>query len=165
MEISEIIKSVHAQWIQAKSHLEERCRAGGRVSMASKLASCNMFRGVESLDQLAALFMSPQGIEFCIASRFPTLAVFRQFKPYNVDRFGIYIDAGDITLKNPHRAVLIGRTAAKIVYTENKPLHKLTLLRGASAAVTASGWAVVGVTQEYGCKLIKNTTENGIILC
>lgn len=133
--------------------------------MAMKLASCNMFRGTETLEQLAELFLSPQGIEFCIASKFPTLPVFRQLKPFNVERFGVYIDAGDITLKNPHRVVLIGRTAAKIVYTENKPLHKLTLLRGASAAITASGWAVVGVTQEYGSKLIKHTTENGIILC
>lgn len=165
MDIKVIIQKIHGQWEQAKSSLAERCSADGRKDMADKLAACNMFKGYESLAEIVKLFTSPQGIEFCLAAKFPTLATFRLFKRFGVERFGIYIDAGEITLDNPDRAVLIGHTTAHITYSENTPLHRLTLLRGASAVVNASGWSVVGVTSERGCKLIKNITGNAVVLC
>lgn len=165
MEVTDIIRQVQAQWRQAKAHLAERCSATGNSDMAAKLAACDMFTGRESLARVVELFTSPQGLEFCIASKFPSLATLRLFKPYGVERYGVYIDAGDITLDNPHKAVLIGRTTAHITYSENKPLHTLALLRGASAVVNVSGWAVVGVTSERGSKLIKNVSGNGVVLC
>lgn len=164
-QIKDIIRQIHKQWLQAKAHLSERCALGGNPDMAHKLAACDMFKGNESLDEIVRMFMSPQGIEFCLAAKFPTLPTLRLFKRFGVERFGVYIDAGNITLDNPRRAVLIGRTAANITYTENTPLHNLTLLRGASAVINASGWAVVGVASERGCKLIKNVTGNAVVLC
>ena len=165
MDIKDIIRKIHGQWQQAKSGLAERCSADGRKEMADKLAACNMFVGNESLADIVRLFTSPQGLEFCISAKFPSLSTFRLFKQFGIERFGIYIDAGDITLENPDRAVLIGHTTAHITYSENTPLHRLALLRGASAVVNASGWAVVGVTSERGCKLIKNITGNAVVLC
>lgn len=164
-QVKDIIKQIHAQWKQAKAHLAERCALGGNKDMADKLAACEMFTGGESLSDLAELFTSAQGIEFCLAAKFPTLATLRLFKRFGVERYGVYIDAGDITLDNPRRAILIGRTTARVNYTDKSALHNLTLLRGASAVVNASGWAVVGLTSERGCKLIKNVTGNAVILC
>lgn len=165
MDLKEIISNIHSQWKQAKSHLSDRCRAGGQIEMSAKLAECDMFKGTENLEQLADLFLSPQGVEFCMAAKFPSLATFRLLKPFGVERFGVYIDAGDITLRNPHKVVLIGRTSAKLIYTENKPLHNVMLLKGASAAVSASGWSVVAVAYEQGCRLVKFETGNAMILC
>lgn len=164
-QIKDIIRQVHEQWRQAKAHLAERCAQGGNPDMACKLAACDMFKGNESLADIVRLFTSPQGIEFCLAAKFPTLPTLRLFKRFGVERFGVYIDAGNITLDNPRRAVLIGRTSATINCSEGKVLHNIALLRGASAVVNASGWAVVGVDSERGCKLIKNITGNAIILC
>lgn len=165
MDIKEIIKNIHGQWVQAKRHLESRCRATGQTEMADKLAACEMFKGAENLEGIVELFTSAQGIEFCLAAHFPTLSTLRLFKPHNVERFGIYIDAGEIELKNPRRAVLIGRTQAKLIYTEQKPLHKVVALKGASVTIKAEGWSVVALTAERGCQKIIQTSGNAIVLC
>lgn len=160
-----MINNLHAQWEQAKAHLAQRCRTCGDINMADQLEKCRMFKGSEGVEELIRLFLSPQGKEFCLCSKFPTLAAFRLFKPYNPERFGIYIDAGEITLRNPETAVLIGHTCARLIYTEDKPLHKVTLLRGATAHVTAGGWSVVGISAENGCKVLKYAKDNAVILC
>lgn len=116
------------------------------------------------MDDIVALFVSTQGMEFCVKNRFPNLATFRLFKPYGVDKkYGIYIDAGVITLKNPERAVLIGRTSATITCDECKR-HDIVLLHGAKAVINATKWAVASVTASVGCSFIKNVSENAIIL-
>ena len=85
------------------------------------------------------------------------------FKLYKVERFGIYIDAGTIELHNPSRAILIGRTSAT-VKCNTLEMHDIILLHGAKAIVNASGWAVCKTTVEAGCSIIRNTSENAVIL-
>lgn len=134
-------------------------------AQARQIGCCSLFTGKEkTLDDIIALFTSPQGMEFCIQNHFPNMATFRLFKPYNVEQKGIYIDSGTITLKNPENAVLIGRTSATIYCDSNKAKHNITLLHGAKAIVTASQWAVVATQVEPGCNIIKNTNGNAIIL-
>ncbi len=132
-------------------------------AQAKQLSCCDLFTGKEGLEELVRLFTSPQGIEFCLKHHFPNTATFRLFKPYNVGRFGIYIDAGDITLNNPRRAILIGRTAATI-RCDSTERHEVVVLHGAKALVSASKWAVVFTRVEAGCQLIKTTSENAIVL-
>ncbi|WP_320980053.1 hypothetical protein [Bacteroides sp.] len=134
-------------------------------AQAKLIGACPRFTGQEkTLDDIVALFTSMQGMEFCIKYHFPNIATFRLFKPYGVDKqYGIYIDAGTITLKNPARAILIGRTIATI-YCDECEMHDITLLHGAKAVVNASKWAVVKTTVENGCNLIRSTSENAIIL-
>lgn len=125
---------------------------------------CSLFTGKEStLEDIVRLFVTPQGIEFCIKNHFPNMATFRFFKPHKVERFGIYIDAGTITLYNPKRAILIGRTSAT-VNCDTLEAHEIILLHGAKAIVNASGWAVCKTTVETGCSIIRTTSENAIIL-
>lgn len=131
---------------------------------ARLLGACSSFTGKErTLEDIVSLFTSPQGIEFCADKHFPNMATFRLFKPYNVERFGIYIDAGTITLHNPQRAVLIGRTSATVL-CDTLASHDIILLHGAKAVVNASGWAVCKTSVEAGCHIIRNTTENAVIL-
>ena len=131
---------------------------------AKLFGACPVFTGKErTLGDIVALFTTPQGMEFCIKNHFPNMTTFRLFKPYNVERFGIYIDAGNITLRNPKRAILIGRTSAT-VNCDTLEAHEITLLHGAKAIVNASGWSVCKTTLENGCSIIRNTSENAIIL-
>lgn len=131
---------------------------------AQLLGACPLFTGKEkSLEDIVKLFTSTQGIEFCVNNQFPNMATFRLFKSYNVEKFGIYIDAGNITLNNPKRAILIGRTSATI-NNDTLEAHDIILLHGAKAIINASGWAVCKTIVEKGCSVIRNTSENAIIL-
>ena len=132
-------------------------------AQAKQLGCCGLFKGTEDLDGIVRLFTSPQGIEFCMNNHFPNTATFRLFKPFGVERFGIYIDAGDITLRNPARAILIGRTSATVKCDTNER-HEVIVLHGAKALVSASRWAVVFTKVEAGSTCVKTTTENAIVL-
>ena len=159
-----IIRQIYAQWVIAKEQARQECESRSLHNVAEKYRKCNMFKGTErSIEELAAVFTSRQGLEFCIRYHFPNIATFRLFKGQGVEKYGIYIDAGVITLNNPARAILIGRTSATVNCDECKQ-HEIMLLHGAKAVVNASKWAVASVTASLGCSVIKNTSENAIIL-
>ena len=151
-----IIRQIYAQWVIAKEQARQECESRSLHNVAEKYRKCNMFKGTD-------VFTSRQGLEFCIRYHFPNIATFRLFKGQGVEKYGIYIDAGVITLKNPARAILIGRTSATVNCDECKQ-HEIVLLHGARAVVNASKWAVASVTASVGCSFIKNTSENAIIL-
>lgn len=131
---------------------------------ARLLGACSKFTGKESLQQLVALFKSPQGIEFCMKTHFPNMSTLRIFKAYGVERYGVHIDSGSIVLDNPEYVVLCGRTTATIHCYDSKVLHHIVLLHGAKAIVDASDWAVVKTDVEQGCSIIRNTSENAVII-
>jgi len=70
-------------------------------TQAKLLGACPLFKGTEqTVEDIVRLFESPQGIEFCMKNHFPNMATFRLFKPHGVEKYGIYIDAGTLTLKD-----------------------------------------------------------------
>ena len=128
-------------------------------SQARLLGSCHRFKGTEkTLEDIVALFCSPQGMEFCINNRFPHMAPFRLFKPFEPEKQGVYIDSGVLTLRNPKRVVLVRRTSATLTW------HEVFLLHGAKAIINASGWSVVSVSGSKGCQVIRNISGNAVIL-
>lgn len=163
MEAKDIIKRLHRQWLTVKNQRQHRCEACHNQEMAERLAACDMFKGTEDMEQLAHLFASPQGIEFCLAANFPNLATLRLFKPFNPDRYGIYIDAGTIELKNPRMAILIGRTNATIECNMCSS-HTIVAMHGASATILASGWAVVRTEAGASTNIVCRTSDNAVIL-
>lgn len=163
MNEKEIIRQIHRQWLIAKEQRRQRCEAAHRSDVAAKLSACDMFEGTEDIAALARLFTSPQGVEFCLAANFPNLATLRLFKPYHPERFGIYIDAGQITLNNPSTAVLIGRTNATVM-CDTCAAHTVVTMHGATATVLASGWAVVRTEAGASTNIIRRTSDNAIIL-
>lgn len=163
MEAKEIIERLHRQWLIAKEQRRQRCEASHMNVVAEKLAACNIFKGTEDIAGIARLFTSPQGVEFCLAANFPNLATLRLFKRFNPERYGIYIDAGSITLNNPKTAVLIGKTNA-IIECDTCANHTIITMHGATATVLASGWAVVRTEAGASTTIIRRTTDNAIIL-
>ncbi len=163
MEIKDIIIQIHGQWLIVKGRAVSECERAGLHDVAEKYRACGMFRGTEDLQGLVGLLTSPQGMELCMRYRFPKPESFRQFKPFHPERYGVYIDAGEITLENPEKAVLVGRTSAT-VNCDVLARHDVFLLHGAKAVVNASGWAVVSVNEMKGCQLIRNVSGNALIL-
>lgn len=131
-------------------------------SQAKALGACDLFTGDETLEGLLDLFMTPQGAEFCRNNHFPSIKTMREFKPFNLERHGIYLDAGEITLYDPERIALIGRTTATI-YCSKMRLHRVFLYKGASAVINAEGWTVTRVHVESGCRVISNVKDNAIV--
>ncbi len=125
---------------------------------AEKLNACKKFTGNESLNEVIRLFLSAQGIEFCLKNNFPSLATFKQFK--DLERFNIYVDAGKVKLKNSEKVVLIGNTKAVLKYDDPTKRHQVVLMHGAKADITADNFAVV-FTQGKGVK--KTEQNNGLI--
>lgn len=129
---------------------------------AKALGACDLITGEETIEGLLDLFLTPQGAEFCRNNHFPSTATMRQFKPYDLERRGIYLDAGEVTLYDPERVALIGHTSATIYCSEMR-LHRIFLYRGASAVINADGWTVTRVHLEKGCRIITNTKDNAIV--
>lgn len=144
--MEEIIKQIHAQ--------------------AKILGSCPMFTGKErTLEAIINLFTSPQGLEFVIKNKFPSISTYRAFKPWfeEAREYGIYVDAGAITLNNPKRAILIGRTSATVTF-DTLERHDVVVLQGAKCTVGAWKWAVVRVQHDADSEVIKSAYNNAIIL-
>lgn len=159
-----IIRQIYAQWRLAKEQAERECENRGLTNVAEAYRTCNIFKGTErTVEEIAEVFLSTQGLEFCMKYHFPNMATFRLFKDKGAEKFGVYIDAGTITLKNTEKAILIGRTSATLYY-DTLERHTVTLLHGAKAVVNASKWAVVRVQAEQGCNVIKSTSGNAVIL-
>ena len=161
--MEELVKKVHAQWRAVIERAGQECDSRSLHNLAERYRSCDLFKGTEDMESLAALLTSPQGAEFCITHRFPNLAVFRLFKPFSPERYNIYIDAGEITLIEPKKAVLVGRTKA-VIDCRTLARHEVMLMHGATAVVNASGWAVVAIKATTGCQVIRNVSENAVIL-
>lgn len=163
MDAKNIIERIHRQWLIAKTQRAQKCEAAGMTAVAEKLHACDLFKGTESVGELARIFTSAQGIEFCLAANFPTLHTLRLFKPFRPEQYGFYIDAGNITLKNPKTAVLIGKTTATIE-CDTCEMHTIVTMHGAAATVLASGWSVVRTDTGIGTNMVRRTTDHAIIL-
>lgn len=132
---------------------------------AKLMNACDKFTGNETtLEEIAELFKSPQGIEFCLTHYFPSTSTLRMFKQYDTAKYGIYIDAGNITLNNPRKVILIGHTTATINCNGCNTRHEIIAMRGAKVVVNARDWAVVFCQGDSGCSWIKNTNSNAIIM-
>lgn len=108
------------------------------------LGACSAFSEAKTVKEIVDELFTPQGIEFCLKLRFPTLDVFRQFDKEEVKQYDVYIDCGEIELIDPQRAFLVGNTKAtiKCAKTQNNSIY---LMHGASVSVIASGFAIVRV--------------------
>lgn len=114
---------------------------------AVELGACAKFTGQESLLDIIELLYSPQGREFCISHEFPTIDVLRKFKRLGVDRYGIYIDAGTINVREREKVFLIGNTQARISCSQTQR-YECYLMHGAFARIAAHDYACVHVEHD-----------------
>ncbi|MDR3246072.1 MAG: hypothetical protein LBT50_06520 [Prevotellaceae bacterium] len=121
-----------------------------KVFTESKKANiCGLMTGQEDFDGLMRLFFTPQGIEFCTKHNLPTIDTLRLFRGMQAARGGFYIDA-PAKLKNPGNVALFGKTVAELEYDDTGVYHQVIVMHGAKAKITASGYAVVFVTNAGG---------------
>lgn len=144
--MDKLIKSTHIKWREVKNYAAKRCRRA-LPELARQLDNCQMFTGEENLSELVQLMFTPQGREFMLANQFPTLTIFRKFKPYNPEQLGVYIDSGNITLTDPGNIFIVGKTTAEI-YCRKTQSNNIIMMHGAKAKINASGYSVVRIESD-----------------
>lgn len=131
--------------------------------MLRRLHVCDMVRGNETTAELLRLLTTPQGLEFFQKTGFPTLEVARAFCGADAEAAGVWIDAGQITLHNPRRVVLLGNTRARLIYDDlADEKHNVTVMHGGSAHIDASSWAVV-FAQNLGGVIEVDKQDNALV--
>lgn len=119
---------------------------------AIRLGACSQSGKATDWKSLCWLFFTPQGREFCENNNFPSLEIFRQMKPY-VEAYGVFVDAGMISMKNNANVGIIGKTEAMIEYDDNTKLHRIILMHGARTVIKVSNYAVVNVINVGNCPI------------
>lgn len=142
-----LIKKIQEKWVEAKAEAQSECERKANFEMANKLAICSMFHGDEDLESLIKLMFSPQGAEFLTTYGFPDIAIFRKFKKYHPEKYGVYIDCGEIEISEPKKAFVVGNTLATIKCRETAG-NRIILMCGAKATVIASGYSVVKIEKD-----------------
>lgn len=110
------------------------------------MGACNKFHG-HTLDNLIDQLFTPQGVEWVMAHAYPTMEMFRKFKPMHPDKKGVFIDCGKVILSQPEKVFLIGDTHAELTFSATKAFE-VRLMYGATATIHASGYAVVQITKD-----------------
>ena len=131
---------------------------------ALELGACNQSGKATDWKSLCWLFFTPQGREFCENNNFPSIEIFRNMKP-NVEKYGVYVDAGDIQLKNNVNLGIIGDTDAMLEYDDNTVVHKIILMHGAKATIKASNYAVINLTNVNNCQVTIINDGTAKVLC
>lgn len=162
--MKDLIKQTQEAWRAAKSAAQRRCVEQGDSEMAEKLSACQMFSGNENLEEMISLMFSPRGAEFLTTYGFPSIDVFRQYKPFNPERFGVYIDCGEITLTEPRRAFLVGNTTAVLNYRETAS-NRVVLMHGAKATVIGDGFSVVHIEADESSQVSIIKQGDSVVLC
>lgn len=133
------------------------------IKAALSLGACDKPSGVKDWKDLARLFFSPQGREFCQTNNFPSLDLFQEIaegmKPH-----GVYVDAGQVEYANPGKIGLIGDTEALITIDDNTRVHKVILMHGAKAHIKASNFAVILIVNIGECELVLDKDQTVVIL-
>lgn len=158
----ENLTPIRTEWRKAKARAAQLCIRAGHADAAQKLRVCTMFHGDETLEELVELLFTPQGIEFMSSFNFPTLSIFRQFKKYDTQRLGVFIDAGEITLEEVQRVLLIGNTTATLKYSQTRAIN-VCALHGATAMIDAAGYSVVKVDADRRSKVHTTVKDHAFV--
>ena len=133
------------------------------MKSATLSGACSKSNGVSDWKSLVWLFFTPQGREFCEENNFPSLEMFREMSS-EVAAYGVYVDAGSVNTCNDEKVALIGDTEAELVFTDNTKVHKVILMHGAKARITASNYAVILLVNVGNCEVEINKDETVVIL-
>lgn len=134
------------------------------MKSALELGACGQSGKATDWKSLCWLFFTPQGREFCENNNFPSIEIFRNMKP-NVEKYGVYVDAGEISLKNNVNVGIIGDTEAVLEYDDNTVVHKIILMHGAKATIKASNYAVINLTNVNNSNVTIVNDGTARVLC
>lgn len=134
------------------------------MKSAALLGACNASGKVSDWKSLAWLFFSPQGREFCEERNFPGLSMFRRMKEHGIDKYGVFVDEGEVCLSNDKDIALIGDTCGELKFDKNNVVHKIILMHGAKARIKASNYVVLLIINVGGCEVEIEKDETVIVL-
>ena len=157
------IKEAQKKWRKAKALAGKTCFEQGKTKMAQRLSECAMFTGNETLEEMVCLMFSAQGSEFLTTFGFPDLDTFRKFLKYQPERFGVFIDKGEISLSQEKNIFVVGNTTARIKCGETA-LYRIILMHGAAADIEASGYAVLKIEADSISKYNLKKTDFAKVL-
>ena len=129
---------------------------------ALQAGACALIRDVHDYAGLAALFFSPQGLEFAEDCGFPQLNHLRLIAD-EVLQEGVYVDQGNITLSCAKDVCIAGDTHATINVSGVDYLHNIVVMHGASAVINANNYAVIVIT-DVNAGEIKINKDNTVIV-
>lgn len=112
------------------------------IDEALKAGACNKVKDIESQDELARLFFSPQGLEFFQDHQYPGLLRLTQEKEW-LKNYNIFVNAGDIELTNTKDICLVGDTHGTLTFDRNDYTNTVVLAYGASADIKAANYTVI----------------------
>lgn len=133
------------------------------IKEAIKYGACSASDGVTDWKSLCWLFFTPQGREFCENNNFPTIEIFRNMK-HNVEEYGVFVDAGDMVVKNRMNIGIIGNTNARLEYDDNTKVYKVILMHGAKVTIKASNYVVLLIVNVGDCEVNINKDETVVVL-
>lgn len=133
------------------------------MKVASLLGACDKSHGVSDWKSLAWLFFTPQGREFCEENSFPTLEQFREMDS-QIANYGVLVDAGNVNRENDDKIALIGKTDAELTFTDSSKVHKVILMHGATAHITARNYVVILLVNIGGCEVLIDKDDTVVIL-
>lgn len=142
-----LIKHTQEIWKEAKKAAETACRRQNDERMAAALSQCQMFTGEETLEEMVALMFSARGAEFLTRFGFPSLDIFRQYKPLKPEHLGVWIDSGKTDITGQNRVFLVGGTDATVRFCDTD-LCRVVLMHGAKAVIILDGYAVLNVESD-----------------
>ncbi len=121
------------------------------IEEALKLGACRKVSRVSDFEELAELFLSPQGIEFCIENNYPNVDYFRSVKE-QAKPFDIYVDE---TVELDRSVVLVNSKAK--LHLSGCKLYHVVLMHNSKAEIYADKYAVVKIDGE-GANVTKDMT-------
>lgn len=108
---------------------------------AEILGACGMAKAILDERSAADTLYKPQGIEFCANQDYPKAAQIDASLRALMQKFGIFVDCGDIRIEGQHRLCFIGRCRARVKATGCDALYTILALDGAEVEIEASMYA------------------------
>lgn len=131
---------------------------------AKSLGACEKADNMQDYkDAVDRMFLNV-GAHFCVKHRYPSKSYFRFAKPFVLQDDRVYIDAGDIELKDCIDVCLVGNTNATLTYNGGRCIHKVLCFYGASANIRAYNRSVVRVFRVDAGNITKEKDSSSIIL-
>ena len=142
------------------------------ITAAAKTAgACPIIDGAASLAQLAALYFSPQGQEFCRARSFPAAEQWQElaetFPAAELQARGLFIGhpCTGIDAVNPGNIAIIGKGVEATIYARGADtVQRISALCGARVNVIATNYAVVETYADATSQIILAADNTAIKL-
>ncbi len=100
---------------------------------------------------------------FCLENNIPTLSMWEELdRVFAISQYGIYVNKGNITLKDEPSVILIGATTATVEHNELRR-NVVVAMRGAQCHVVANRNAVVFAKKDKFSEITTEQNDNAVI--